>query len=79
MLKADRYVKLYGLVKRCSKYWLIKKFKMDLMNLSINKDPNINKYSIFMLGKHNFVLSMHFLHCYFNFILIMFLIFVIKD
>ena len=62
MLKADGYVKVYGLVKVkvFLKYGLIKKFKMGLIKVSRDKDPEINKYSIFMLGKYNFVLSMHF-------------------
>ena len=63
MLKEYRYVKVYSLVKvkGCPKYGLIKKFKIGLINLSRYKDPEIDKYSIFMLKKqHNFVLSMHF-------------------
>jgi len=47
-------------VKGCPEYGLIKNFKMDLMKLSRDKDIEITNYSIFMLGKHNFVLSKHF-------------------
>ena len=45
------------------KIWVNKKFKMCLIKVNRDKDPEINKYSIFMLGKYNFVLSMHFQHC----------------
>ena len=62
MLKAYRYVKVHGLlkIKGCPKYGLIKKFKMDLMKVGREKDSKFNKYSIFILYKHNFVLSVHF-------------------
>ena len=62
MLKAYRYVKVHGLlkIKGCPKYRLIKKFKMDLMKVGREKDSKFNKYSIFILYKHNFVLSVHF-------------------
>ena len=41
MLKSDGSVKVYGLVKvnGYPKYGLIKKFKMDLMKVSRDKDP----------------------------------------
>ena len=42
------------------KIWVNKKFKMYLIKVNRDKDLEINKYSIFMLGKYNFVLSMHF-------------------
>ena len=61
--KIRRYVnKVYGLVKveACLKYGLIKKLKIDLMNVSRYKDPEINKYSFFMFKKYNFVLSIYF-------------------
>ena len=34
----------YGKSKMMNKYGLIKKFKMDLMKVSRDKDPEINKY-----------------------------------
>lgn len=62
MLKTDKYIKVNGLlkIKGCPKYGLIKKFKIDLMKVSREKDSEFNKYSIFMLYKHNFVLSTPF-------------------
>ncbi len=46
VLKTDRCVKVYSPVKvnGYPKYGLIKKFKMDLMKVSRDKDPEINKY-----------------------------------
>lgn len=58
--KIRRYVnKVYGLVKVkvFLKYGLTKKLKIDLMNVSRYKDPEINKYSFFMFKKYNFVSS----------------------
>ena len=62
MLKANRDVKVCSLVevKICPQYGLIKKFKMDLTKASRNKDTEYTKYQLFMLGNHNFVLSIHF-------------------
>ena len=62
VLKADRYVKVHGLVKvkGWPKYVLIKSLKWILIKISRDKDSEIKKYSIFMLGRHNFVLSMQF-------------------
>ena len=61
--KIRRYVnKVYDLVKveACPKYGLTKKLKIDLINVSRYKDPEINKYSFFMFKKYNFVLSIYF-------------------
>ena len=60
--KIRRYVnKVYGLVKVkvkvFLKYGLTKKLKIDLMNVSRYKDPEINKYSFFMFKEYNFVSS----------------------
>jgi hypothetical protein len=48
VLKTDRYVKVYGFgkVKGWPKCGSIKKFKMDSMTVSGDKDPKINKYYI---------------------------------
>ena len=61
--KTDRYVKICGLLKV---YGLIKKFKIALMKVSSDKDPEITQYSIFMFEKYNFVLSIRFQHCPFK-------------
>jgi hypothetical protein len=61
VLKAGRCVKVYGQVKvkGSPKYGLIKKFKMDLMKVSRDKDPELIIIQFLFLIS-TVVLSMHF-------------------
>ena len=56
MLKEIDILKIssMGKIKKYPKYRSIEKFTMNLIKASRDKDREITKYQIFMLGSHNF-------------------------